>query len=482
MRLATEFTVRRLLKAACMVFGLLISLAGYAKSQPNIIFILSDDQDLKSQAFMPKTQALLGAHGAVFENYFVTASLCCPSRTSILRGQYPHNTRVQGNAPPEGGFERFRALGHEQSNVATWLQATGYRTAYFGKFMNGYRADTHGALPGWSEWYGSGNGFRNYNYTLNENGALVAYGDAPNEYLTDVLTRKAAGAIRRAERAEQPFFLYISPFTPHTPATWAPRHANLFTDAKLPRPPSFNEIDVTDKPDYVRERPRLSAGHVTSIETLYQRRLRSLQATDDMVEALIETLKEMGQLNNTYIIYSSDNGFRMGEHRLLPGKDTAYEEDIRVPLMVRGPRVSAGVRIKPMVLNIDLAPTLAQIAGIDPPDFVDGRSFLPLLRNPQRPWRRNFMVGRLQFQGLEQDQRAGKIRFKALRTHRWTYVEYGGNPNRELYDLQRDPYQLDNLVQEANPTLLRALSSRLDKLSHCKASGCRRLEDAPLAN
>jgi len=190
---------------------------------------------------------------------------------------------------------------------------------------------------------------------------------------------------------------------------------------------------------------------VTSIETLYRRRLRPLQATDDMVEALIKSLKETGQLNNTYVIYSSDNGFRMGEHRLLPGKDTAYEKDIHVPLIVRGPRIFAGLHIKPLVLNIDLAPTLAHIAGIEPPGFIDGHSFLPLLYNQQRSWRRNFMVGRLQSQGLEQEQRAGKIRFKALRTHRWIYVEYGGNPNRELYDVQRDPYQLNNLVQEANP-------------------------------
>ncbi|MGH8501712.1 MAG: sulfatase family protein [Gammaproteobacteria bacterium] len=471
-------TASRLLMATCVVFGLLMSLDSHAKSQPNVVFILSDDEDLKSHAFMPKTKALLHAHGAVFDNYFVTASLCCPSRTSILRGQYPHNTKIQGNAPPEGGFERFRALGLEQSNVATWLQGAGYRTAYFGKFMNGYRADSHGVLPGWDEWYGSGNGFRNYNYTLNENGALVAYGDDPKDYLTDV--RKAAGVIRRADRVGQPFFLYISPFTPHTPATWAPRHANLFTDAKLPRPPSFNETDITEKPPYVRERALLSAGQVTTIETLYQRRLRSLQATDDLVEALIETLKATGQLDNTYIVYTSDNGFRMGEHRLLPGKDTAYEEDIRVPLIVRGPRVPPGARIEPMVLNTDLAPTLAQIAGAKPPDFVDGRSFLPLLRDPEQPWRRAFMVGRLQYQGLEQAERAGKIRFKALRTHRWAYVEYAGHRERELYDLQRDPYQLDNLAQEARPALLRALSSRLAGLSRCKASVCRRLENAPL--
>jgi arylsulfatase A-like enzyme len=347
--------------------------------------------------------------------------------------------------------------------------------------MNGYRADKHGALQGWNEWYGSGNGFRNYSYTLSVNGKLVTYGDHPKDYLTDVLARKASGVIRRAAEAEEPFFLYIAPFTPHTPATWAPRHALLFDHARLPRPPSFNEVDVSDKPTYVYERLLFSPSQIEHLEHLYQKRLKSLQATDDMVETLIETLQQTGQLHNTFIVYTSDNGFKIGEHRLRPGKDTAYEEDIHVPLVMRGPGVPAGRRLKPIVLNIDLAPTFAQIAGVKPPDYVDGRSFMPLFENPSRPWRQSFMVGRLQLQGLEQAERAGRIRFKGIRTSRWTYVEYAGTNGRELYDLNKDPYQLENAIQEVNPHLVQALSSRLDELANCKATECRRFENLPIA-
>jgi N-acetylglucosamine-6-sulfatase len=480
----SKLALARLLMAAIVaVAGVLHSQTGSTKPRPNIVFILSDDEDLRSHAFMPKTKALLDEHGSVFENYFVTASLCCPSRTSILRGQYPHNTKVQGNAPPDGGFAKFRAMGHERSNIATWLQSAGYRTAFFGKFMNGYRADEDGVLPGWDEWYGCGNGFPNYNYSLNENGKMVPYGDHPKDYLTDVLARKAVGVIKRAIEAGQPFLLYIAPFTPHTPATSAVRHNDLFADMRLPRSPSFNEIDVSDKPTYVQKRLLFSPSQIENIENLYRKRLRSLQATDDMVGRLVEILRETGQLKNTFIVYTSDNGFRMGEHRLRPGKDTAYEEDIRVPLIVRGPGVPAGERLEPMVLNIDLAPTFAEIAGVKPPDFVDGRSFLPLFKDPKRPWRRTFMVGRHQSHGLEQEERAGRIQFKAIRTARWTYyLEYAGGGGHELYDLKKDSYQLENLAQEADPELVQVLSLRLDELANCKAAECRRLEDLPVMN
>jgi N-acetylglucosamine-6-sulfatase len=467
-------TLLRLLMV--VLAGLFYSQNTHARLQPNIVFILSDDEDLKSHAFMPKTKILLQDKGTIFENYFVTASLCCPSRASTLRGQYPHNTKVQGNLLPEGGFAKFRAMGLERSNIATWLHDAGYHTAFFGKFMNGYRANVHGVLPGWDEWYDSGNGFHNYNYTLNENGRLVAYDSGSQDYLTDVLARKAVSVIKRASASRQPFFLYIAPFTPHTPATWVPQYGRLFTQAELPRMPSFNEVNVSDKPAYVRAQPLLGPKSVEYIESLYRRRLRSLQSTDDLVQKLVKTLQETGELKHTFIVYTSDNGFRMGEHRLWPGKRTAYEEDIQVPFVVRGPGIPAGRLLKQMVLNIDIAPTLARLAGIKPPEFVDGRSFLPLFDHPRQPWRRSFMVGRLQRDSLPQTERAERFRFEAIRTARWIYVEYSGG-ERELYNLDKDPYQLENVVQETNPRFVQALSLRLDALSDCNTIECRKLED-----
>ncbi len=185
MRSKPGVALLRLLMAAVALIG--IGLECRAATGPNVVLIMSDDEDLRSHAFMPKTRALLAAHGTVFENYFVTSSLCCPSRASILCGQYPHNTKVQGNHPPEGGFAEFRAIGHEHSNIVTRLKSAGYRTAFFGKFINGYRPREHGVLCGWDQWYGVDSGYRNYNYTLNENGKRVTYGDRPEDYLTNVL-------------------------------------------------------------------------------------------------------------------------------------------------------------------------------------------------------------------------------------------------------------------------------------------------------
>lgn len=455
--------------------------AASASSKPNIVFIISDDEDVRSHAFMPKTKALVEDQGIVFENFFVTYALCCPSRTSILRGQYAHNTGVVGNEPPQGGFEVLRARGLEESTFATWLQAAGYHTAYFGKYLNGYHARQHAIPTGWTDWYGSGNGFPNFNYTLSENGELVEYGNRPEDYLTDVLARKASGVIRRAAADGEPFFLHISPFTPHTPATWAPRHDHMFTDVIYPRLPSFNEADVGDKPTILRTRPPLTASQIDQIDLLYRARLRSLQAIDDMVETLVTTLDETGQLENTYVVYTSDHGFKMGEHRARPGKDTAYEEDIRVPFAIRGPGVPVGKRLEPMVLNIDLAPTFADIAGVAPPDFIDGRSFLPLFEDPDRPWRQSFLTERRERIGREQQERLGPIRFEAIRTPRWTYVEYASG-EREFYDHVNDPYQLENLAGKADSALVEALASRLAQLANCAGAECRRFENLPIGS
>lgn len=445
-----------------------------ASPRPNIVLILTDDEDRNLHAFMPKTKALLEDRGVTFDNYFVTYAICCPSRASILRGQYPHNHRIRGNKPPTGGYEKFRAMGHDSATIATWLRDAGYHTALLGKYLNRYRPDADGVPPGWAEWYVGGNAHRGFGYTLNENGALVAYGDRPEDYLTDVLAGKATEVIHRAARTGRPLFLYVAPYTPHSPATPAPRHAHLFADAALPRPPSFNEADVSDKPAFIRDLPPLDGSQIAANEERYRNRLRSLQAIDDMVEGIVSALRETKRLENTYIVYTSDNGFHMGEHRLVAGKDTPYEEDIRVPFIVRGPNVPAGQRLDPIVLNIDLAPTFAEIAGAEPPDFVDGRSFLPLLADPDRPWREGFLVERRQLpaRGI-----AGWAGFNALRTADWTYVEYGDG-ERELYNHEDDPHQLQNLAAEAAPSLRDALSSRLAELVNCAAAACRELEDA----
>ncbi|HEY9548262.1 MAG TPA: sulfatase [Kiloniellaceae bacterium] len=444
------------------------------QERPNIVFILSDDEDVASHAFMPKTKALIEDQGVAFENYFVTYSFCCPSRATLLRGQYSHNHRIQGNVLPTGGALKFRALGHDKSTIATWLQAAGYRTGLIGKYMNEYDPAEGYVPPGWDEWYGTGNGY--YDYVVNENGNPVRYGDREEDYLTDVLAGYATSTIRRAAAGDAPFFLLITPFAPHSPEIAAPRHQDLFAGATYPRPASFDEADVADKPSLIRDLPRLAPWQLEAIDNIYRRRLRTLQSVDDLVERVFAVLRETGELENTYVIYSSDNGWHMGEHRQFVGKTTAYEEDIRVPFVMRGPGVPRGARLAPFVLNNDIAPTLAAMAGVTPPSFVDGRSFLPLLSDPAQPWRQSFGIERRQRETMEI---VGPASFHAVRTADWTYVEYY-NGERELYDLRADPQQLDNVVTAAEPLLLEQLSKRLAELANCAAAHCREIEDAPL--
>jgi arylsulfatase A-like enzyme len=483
----------RSLPAAALILGLCLSLiSGYAQAESkraNIVLIVTDDEDVAAHAFMPKTKALIEDQGTAFENFFISLSWCCPSRASILRGQYAHNTHIVSNEPPWGGFETFRRLGLEESTVATWLQDAGYRTAMVGKYLNRYVPERDGVPPGWDEWYVGGNAHASYNYVLNENGYALQYGSGPEDYLGDVLTAKAVQVIRSAAGAGQRFFLYVLPFNPHSPSVAAPRHEGMFADTELPRPPSFNEADVSDKPAFIRRLPPLNQHQIADLEYEQRRRIASLQAIDDMVESIVTALTETGQLDSTYIIYTSDNGFHMGEHRLIAGKDTPYEEDIRVPMVMRGPAVPAGERIKALVGNIDLAPTLAEIAGADVPDFVDGRSFLPLLQDPERPWREAFLIERRKleeqlvrqskFSGLTPEELDQAAVLNGIRTRDLVYMEYATG-ERELYDLTRDPHQLANLADETDPVLVSALSARVVELSECTGAGCRELEDLPL--
>jgi arylsulfatase A-like enzyme len=330
---------------------------------PNIIFILTDDLDVAEIAYMPKLQELMVKQGTSFNNALVNVSLCCPSRSTILRGQYSQNTQIIGNNLPDGGYEKFHSNGDEDSTIATWLKDAGYRTMLAGKYLNGYPGPVSQTFvpPGWSEWYSAakGNAYGEYNYTLNESSKLVEYKKKTEDYGTDVYTRKTIDFIQRTTKEGKPFFVYFAPYAPHSPATPAPRHEKLFADEMLPHPLNFNEADVSDKPAYIKNRPKLTERQISQIQDAYRDRLRSLQAVDDMIGNLFDTLKQTGQLDNTYVFFMSDNGFHLGNHRLATGKWTPYEEDVHVPLVVRGPGVPANVKLDHIIGNSDLASTWA---------------------------------------------------------------------------------------------------------------------------
>jgi N-acetylglucosamine-6-sulfatase len=461
----------------------------------NMILILTDDLDgrlLEEHSADYPNLGELAAEGSTFKNAFVTDPVCCPSRATILRGQYAHNHRIVGNWWPRGGSQKFRDLGREGSTVATWLQDEGYQTVLIGKYMNGYNSTR--VPPGWDEWYGIAGRYRSTRLT--ENGRVVGY-DPERHHLDDVLAQKAVSYVRGRTANDSPFFMWLGTKAPHAPATPAARHKNTFLDAQLPRPPSFDEQDVSDKPDWIRDNPPLKLKRIAHMESFYRNRLRSMLAVDEMIGQLVEALKESGELESTYIFFTSDNGWHAGEHRLTSGKWTAYEEDIRVPLIVRGPGVSEGRTLPHLVLNNDLAPTFADLAGAEAPSFVDGRSLKPLLTDnlpPPKGWRHAFLVeaaaevSRNLAPLLSGDQHPenwrhaprvdwGRPGLEAVRTEEHIYVEYETG-ERELYDLKKDSYQLDNIYEGADPERVRHLQRRLAALRGCSETTCRAAETA----
>ena len=365
--------------------------------RPNVLFVLTDDLDLGEVAQMPNVKKLLAAQGTSFSHYYASVSLCCPSRSTTLRGQYSHNTGVETNGGTNGGFETAHRLGLESSTIGTWMQAAGYRTALIGKYLNGYPdtvAETY-VPPGWNEFdsAAAGNPYSEYRYTLNENGRLVPYGSTPAAYGTDVYVRKTAAFVTAAAKAKQPFLAYLAVYAPHQPATPAPQDARSFPGAKAPRGPAYNEVDVSGKPAYIRDRPLMTPQVQRRVDRLYRRRIQSLQAVDRGVGKLLATLQTNGQLDNTYIVFTSDNGFHLGQFRMPSGKQTAYDFDIHLPLIVRGPGVPRGRTVDQVAGNVDLAPTMAAMGGAVVPSFVDGRSLLPLLTGAApASWRNAYQV------------------------------------------------------------------------------------------
>jgi len=465
-------------------------------NRPNIVLILADDLDeeLGTTTYMPILQDLLVEKGLTLEDFYVSSSVCCPSRATILRGQYSHNHGVLSNNAPFGGFEKFYLRENESSTLGTWLQAAGYETVLLGKYLNGYpfREDRNYVPVGWTEWYSPAKGkpYVGFNYTLNQNGVQVDYrdsGQGQSLYITDVLSEKAVDFIQRSAGNSSPFFMFLSVYAPHQPAMPAARHADLFPDLMAPRTPSFNEQDVSDKPGVLQFNTLLTGEQIADLDVLYRRRVQSLQSVDEMIAQVIQTLEETGELENTYIIFTSDNGFHLGQHRLNAGKATLYEEDIHVPFFIRGPGISAGESLQGYIAgNVDLAPTIAELAGVIPPDYVDGRSLTPLFGDQQpapADWRSAYFLEVYGQEGDEEEEGGQTLtalnKETGLRTPGYLYAEHADG-SVELYDMKADPYQLQNIAATADPALLDELSALLHALQECSGSACRTQEGTVL--
>jgi N-acetylglucosamine-6-sulfatase len=473
------------MKLALLVLAAVVAaLGGAARDQavsapaakPNVLVIMTDDQTVESLRVMTNVERLLARQGTTFTNSFVSYALCCPSRATFLTGQYPHNHGVLGNAAPNGGYYKLDS----SNTLPVWLQRAGYFTAHVGKYLNGYGTrNAREVPPGWNDWHGTvdPSTYRFYGYTVNENGTPRTYGSNPASYQADVFTEKALAIVRARAPQQQPFFLSLAYLAPHsggpreaddppnqaTPAP-APRHRNRFAAEPLPQPPSFNEADVSDKPAAIRNRPLLGPARLAAIRENYQQRLESLLAVDEGVARIVGELERLGELDRTLILFTADNGFFHGEHRIAQGKVLLYEPSIRVPLIVRGLEVRAGRRSSVPVSNIDLAPTIAAVAGARPGRRVDGRSLRPLLRDPNVGWGRDLLI----------EREPGAATFAALHTPRFVYAEHGSG-EKELYDLSLDPDQLQSRhADPAYDAVRTRLAQRLFDLRRCTGDSCRR--------
>lgn len=438
--------------------------------RPNIVFIFTDDQPHHTVQFMPTVRDVLLQDGINFENGFSTTPLCCPSRASILGGEYVHNNEVYTNTWPLGGARKF----DDASTYAVWLKEAGYQTAYFGKYLNDYDSlEPYGYVgQGWDEWgvflgknlhadddVGASQYYRDF--SISENGNVVEYNGENAVFGADLITQKAVDYI--AEKRDEPFMLTMAYYNPHSPYFWADRHDSQFRrtsalQAEPYRPPSFMEEDISDKPQYLQNLNPIS---VEKIDISYKQILRSILSVDDGVASVLNVLNETGLGEKTIIFFITDNGLTVGDHRLGLTKNCAYESCARIPFIVYAPSLFPARADSHIVANIDLAPTFAELGGMSAPENINGLSLVPLLKDAETEWRDAILIEHWP----TEDGIGSKIpEFSAVRTAEWKYVEYSTG-ERELYDLVNDPYELENIADQPNHAdLQKKLKARLDEL------------------
>jgi arylsulfatase A-like enzyme len=491
--------------AAAAGVGLLAAAAGVgllaapatAATKPNVVMVVTDDQRLDEfdKRTMPATKKLIADQGTVFTDAIIPTPTCCPSRASMLTGQYGHNNGVLANAPG------YRALEDPENTLPVWLQDAGYRTAHLGKYLNGYGGvadpDTEVA-PGWDHWYTLMTPRQYYGYNLGVDGDKQRYGNKESDYLTRVLNRRATHLIRRFAGKPDPFYIQLDQFAPHTESGSSsgdlrcnggtvpdPRDEKLFHNAKLAEPPNFNEKDVSDKPSFIRARDRLDATGRRKVTKRSGCRRAALRAVDRGVKKIVGTLDKEGELDETVIVFVSDNGFFLGEHRIAVNKTFPYEEAVRVPLAMRVPQGVVGgsrpSKVKKLVANIDLAPTILELAGGEPCSggpcrVMDGHSLVGLLRGNGGgiPNDRSLVLE----YGRNRDKAGLLCEYAGIRDPDRSYIEYTGLANGggcdpiaegELYDLRRDPFQLDDafITNGAASGAQGAMEAKLEELRDC---------------
>ena len=440
------------------------------QKRPNVVVIDTDDMNQSDMFVMRNTLALLAAKGTTFRNSYVSYPLCCPSRATFLTGQYAHNHHVLTD-------QRFGDL-DSSNTLAVWLRKAKYRTAMVGKYLNGY-----GQFPfsprevpkGWNQWYAltGGTEQHRYGFKLNENGKVRHYGRKPSNYIDYVLDSKVNAILKQWTISPKPFFIYYNPNNPHGEAGtpyWstrdpepAPQYLGVFGDITAPRPPNFDEANVSDKPQQVRDIPHLSDSELADIDRRYRGRLESLLSVDDEVKRIFGLVRKFGDKRKTFFIFTSDNGLEMGAHRI-EFKNFLYEEGERVPLVIRGPGFPQGAVRDQLAANIDLAPTITALTGVQPARVMDGIPLLPLAKDPADGANRDILF------------ESPDIGTYGIRRGPWKYNLWN-NGDEELYNLDEDPYELHNLLfgpsAPSYRTLADQLRARLEQLRTCNGASCQ---------
>lgn len=497
------FSIARMAFVGIIILGAILILAQFSAGdppvwKPNIILIQLDDSTYSDlHAKLPNGEYVLkNVHrylirsGTSLENYHASLSLCCPARATLLTGQYAHNHTVLSNDSPTGGFLKL----NHANTLPIWLQQAGYYTSHTGKYMNGYNGgtSTNGISaprpPGWDDWYttvriGGYPQGSYYNYQIHDNNTFLFFGNAPTDYLTDVLANHAVDVIAQRASGNQPYYLQVDFFAPHgEPANAIPaaRHSGMMSGMMAPRTPSFNESDVSDKPLDVKNRPLLTNIDIAAIDLRFQKRAESLLAVDEAVARIIRALKNTGQYDNTIIIFTSDNGWMQGEHRLPLGKNFLYTSSSHLPFVISGPRVPRMQHVTQLLGNVDVTPTLLDLAHAAPGLSLDGFSFIPLLRGHVDYTREDLLLenplAKFYYGVRTQDPATG---------YEYVYAEYDYNldgtwEERELYNLTPDachgvgdPHMLESKHNDpCYAGLLAQLSARVAQLKTCSGSTC----------
>eukprot|EP00536_Pseudo-nitzschia_multiseries_P007211 jgi/Psemu1/256050/estExt_Genewise1Plus.C_1660073 len=484
----------------------------------NIILFMTDDQDVTANsidpAIMPRLNRLFRDEGMEFPNYYVSTGLCCPSRATILRGQYCHNTELFDNGDfnnstyKSGGWSKFLDSGLEKETIATLLQSAGYETAIVGKYMNGYdlydeKAGLH-KPPGWDHWMVLLKCGSFYGPIFSDNGKRILRTNN-TVYQTDFIRDWVLDFLTKKRDPSKPFFLMVTPFAPHTPAIPAKRHEHLFSDAKFPRYDSFNPSDQIQQklPVWIKDMPPLTDRQIDDMDKFYRNRLRSLQAVDEALESITETLEIQGLTESTYFIYTADNGQHFGDHRIPAGKRQAYETDVLVPFLVRGPGVPKGSKSSEVVQSVDLGPTFLDLATTPSQQGTSTTAYLEThrLKTGRKLLQSTYPMDGKSIKSLLTSNSQEDVStvnypntYQAVRVingpEGWAseanllYVEWCTG-EQELYNMTVDPHQVNNMMSAADDAslvepggilpLLHELSKLLAVLGDCKGPECYEL-------